>query len=208
MAAGFPMVEMEVHRIQVSARAYHRVILRAKDGDANLHIVIGPAEARAIAVAHRGQQLSRPLSYDMALALIQEAGARLLQVSITDLQDGIYYAEIRLADMEGRERVVDSRPSDAIALALRTGAPIFASESVLEDDEEDWDEEEEQQRMAEPVKPTQEESGVSLAEVLAESRPSLSQRQQLEKRLRQAVAEEAYEEAARLRDRLRSASLD
>jgi hypothetical protein len=195
------MVEMEVHRVQVSSRAYHRVVLRAKDGDANLHIVIGPAEARAISLAHRGQKAQRPLSYDMARSLLQEAGASIQRVAITDLQDGIYYAEIRLTDDDGQERVVDSRPSDAIALALRMGAPIFAAETVLEDDEEDWDEEVDLEavevEVAEPP-----EGAVSLAELLADSEPDLSERQQLEKRLRQAVAEEAYEEAARLRDRL------
>ena len=127
------MVEMEVHQVQVSSRAYHRVLLRAKKGEGNLHIVIGPSEARAISLAHCGQKAQRPLSYDMARALLEEAGASIRQVAITSLQDGIYYAEIRLTDDEGRELVVDSRPSDAIALALRAGAPIFADEDVLED---------------------------------------------------------------------------
>ena len=117
------MIEMEVQRVQVSSHAYHRVVLRAKEGDGNLHIVIGPAEARAISMAHRGQKPPRPLSYDMARALLEEAGARIEQVAIVDLQDGIYYAEIRLLDENGHQRVVDSRPSDAIALALRTDAP-------------------------------------------------------------------------------------
>lgn len=203
------MVEMEVHRVQVSSRAYHRVVLRAKSGDANLHIVIGPAEARAISLAHRGQRAPRPLSYDMARALLDEAGAKIRQVAITDLQDGIYYAEIRIVDSQGKERVVDSRPSDAIALALRTDAPIFAAESVLEEEDEDWDED------AEHTDPPDGEGErvfaagvetpagtVTLADLLEESASSLSETQVLEKRLRQAVAEEAYEEAARLRDRL------
>ena len=201
------MVEMEVHRVQVSSRAYHRVVLRAKDGDANLHIVIGPAEARAISLAHRGQQAPRPLSYDMARALLEEAGAQIRQVAITNLQDGIYYAEIRLTDGEGTERVVDSRPSDAIALALRTGAPIFAAESVLEGEEADWDEDAEPRTLADQegdvVNGSEAPAGtVTLADLLAESRTSLTATQVLEKRLRRAVAEEAYEEAARLRDRL------
>ncbi|MBT6149848.1 MAG: bifunctional nuclease family protein, partial [Gemmatimonadetes bacterium] len=109
---------MEVQRVQVSSRSYHRVVLRAKQGDANLHIVIGPAEARAISMAHRGQKPARPLSYDMARALLDEAGARIEQVAIIDLQDGIYYAEIHVLDEGGQERIIDSRPSDAIALAL------------------------------------------------------------------------------------------
>lgn len=192
------MVEMEVHQVQVSSRSYHRVLLRTKTGDGNLHIVIGPAEAHAISLAHRGQEARRPLTYDMARALLAEAGASIRQVAITGLQDGIYYAEIRLTDDEGRDLVLDSRPSDAIALALRTGAPIFADEGVLDVDSESRDGDGE----LDPSEPAEPEGVVSLSELLAESEPRLTEKQQLEKRLRQAVAEEAYEEAARLRDRL------
>ena len=207
------MVEMEVQRVQVSSRAYHRVVLRAKEGEANLHIVIGPAEARAISMAHRGQKPARPLSYDMARALLEEAGARIEQVAIIDLQDGIYYAEIHLVDEDGGARVVDSRPSDAIALALRTNAPIFADESVLEDEEEDWDEEVELNAESAPLGAGDEEEeepvgSVSLDELLAASEHPLTEREELEKRLSQAVAEEAYEEAARLRDRLTEMAQD
>ncbi len=219
------MVEMEVHRVQVSSRAYHRVVLHAKEGEANLHIVIGPTEARAISMAHRGQKPSRPLSYDMAHALLDEAGARIEQVAIIDLQDGIYYAEIRLLDEDGRKRVVDSRPSDAIALALRSDAPIFAGESVLEDEEEDWDEElelatdlsgpsvdEELELATDLSGPSVDEEppagAVTLDELLAESEHPVTEREELEKRLQQAVAEEAYEEAARLRDRLSQMAKD
>ena len=204
------MIEMEVQRVQVSSRAYHRVVLRAKEGDANLHIVIGPAEARAISMAHRGQKPTRPLSYDMARALLDEAGARIEQVAIIDLQDGIYYAEIRLLDEDGRKRVVDSRPSDAIALALRSDAPIFADESVLEDEEEDWDEELELATdLSGPSVDEEPPAGaVTLDELLAESEHPVTEREELEKRLQQAVAEEAYEEAARLRDRLSQMAKD
>jgi bifunctional DNase/RNase len=203
------MIEMEVQRVQVSSRSYHRVVLRAREGDANLHIVIGPAEARAISMAHRGQKPARPLSYDMARALLDEAGARIEQVAIIDLQDGIYYAEIHLRDEDGHERVIDSRPSDAIALALRTNAPIFADESVLEDDEFDW--EEEVELTLDPSVPGDDNapSGpVSLDELLSDPEHPLTARQEFEKRLRQAVAEEAYEEAARLRDLLAEMAQD
>ena len=197
------MVEMEVHQVQVSSRSYHRVLLRPKKGDGNLHIVIGPAEARAISLAHRGQEARRPLTYDMARSLLEETGASIRQVAITGLQDGIYYAEIRLTDDEGRELILDSRPSDAIALALRTGAPIFADEDVLDVDSESWDGDEDLD--SDGAAETGEARGVvSLAELLADSAPDLTERQVLEKRLRQAVAEEAYEGAARLRDRLAS----
>ena len=195
------MVEMEVHQVQVSSRSYHRVLLRTKQGEGNLHIVIGPAEAHAISLAHRGQEARRPLTYDMARSLLEEAGASIRQVAITSLQDGIYYAEIQLTDGEGRELVLDSRPSDAIALALRTGAPIFAEEDVLDVDSENWDGDDALEPEGEPAE-IDESRGVSLAELLAVAEPDLTERQLLEKRLRQAIAEEAYEEAARLRDLL------
>ncbi len=196
------MVEMEVHRVQVSSRAYHRVVLRAKQVESSLHIVIGPSEARAIALGHREQDPPRPLSYDMAVGLLREAGAKIHHVAITDLQNGIYYAEIHVTGADGDERVVDSRPSDAIALALRWHAPIFAAEAVLEEDEAEWDEEDDTEDgdLLEPTEPV--EGGVSMEELLADAREELTEVQMLEKRLRQAVAEEAYEEAARLRDRL------
>ena len=196
------MVEMEVHRVQVSSRAYHRVVLRAKQVESSLHIVIGPSEASAIALGHREQDPPRPLSYDMAVGLLREAGAKIHHVAITDLQDGIYYAEIHVTGADGDERVVDSRPSDAIALALRWHAPIFAAEAVLEEDEAEWDEEDDTEGgdLLEPTEPV--EGGVSMEELLADAREELTEVQMLEKRLRQAVAEEAYEEAARLRDRL------
>ena len=196
------MVEMEIHRVQVSSRAYHRVVLRAKQGESSLHIVIGPSEARAIALGHKQQESPRPLCYDMAVGLLREAGAQIQHVAITGLQDGIYYAEIHVTGSDGDDRVVDSRPSDAIALALRWQAPIFAAQAVLEEDESDWDEEDEANGndLLELTEPS--EGSVSMEELLADTQQDLTETQMLEKRLRQAVAEEAYEEAARLRDRL------
>ena len=200
------MVEMEVHQVQVSSRSHHRVLLRSKEGEGDLHIVIGPAEARAISMAHRGQEAHRPLTCDLARSLLEEAGASIRRVAITDLRDGIYYAEIRFTDDEGRELVLDSRPSDAIALALRTGAPIFAEETVLDVDAQSRDREEDRNPRGAAAEADEPGGGVTLAELLADSETDLTDRQLLEKRLLQAVAEEAYEEAARLRDRLRDPS--
>lgn len=196
------MVEMEVHQVQVSSRSHHRVLLRSKEGDGHLHIVIGPAEARAISLAHRGQEAHRPLTCDLGRSLLEETGAAVRLVAITDLRDGIYYAEIRLTDDGGRELVLDSRPSDAIALALRTGAPIFAEETVLDVDAQSRDREEDRNPRGAAAEADEPGGGVTLAELLADSETDLTDRQLLEKRLLQAVAEEAYEEAARLRDRL------
>ena len=191
------MVEMEVKGVQISSKAYHRVVLKEKDGEAYLHIVIGPNEARAISLAHNDQSPARPLSYDLACSLLEEAEASISRVTITDLQEGIYYAEVHLENADGTTVNVDSRPSDAIALAVRTDAPIFAAKSVLDEEGSTELEEEEEVVNASSSEAT------SLADLLASpSQTELSEFDLLRKRLAQAVSEEAFEEAARLRDRI------
>lgn len=204
------MIEMEVNRVQVSSRSYHRVILREKDGDASIHIVIGPTEARAISLAHNGQKPARPLSYDLVCSLLQESGSRIQQVSITDLQDGIYYAEVLLKNADSSTTALDSRPSDAIALALRAHAPIFAAEAVLQEEAEAAKAASQQEGELELESAREEPmaDGISaaIADLMQRAKTStdapLSEMDQLKKRLDQAVLEEAFEEAARLRDRI------
>jgi len=204
------MIEMEVNRVQVSSRSYHRVILKEKDGDASIHIVIGPTEARAISLAHNGQKPARPLSYDLVCSLLQESGSRIQQVSITDLQDGIYYAEVLLKNSDSSTTALDSRPSDAIALALRANAPIFAAEAVLQEEAEAAKAASQQEGELELESAREEPmaDGISaaIADLMQRAKTStdapLSEMDQLKKRLDQAVFEEAFEEAARLRDRI------
>ncbi len=191
------MVEMEIKGVQISSKAYHRVVLKEKDGEAYLHIVIGPNEARAISLAHNDQSPARPLSYDLACSLLEEAEASISRVTITDLHEGIYYAEVHLENADGTTVNVDSRPSDAIALAVRTDAPIFAAKSVL--DEEGSTELEEEEEV---VNASSSES-TSLADLVASpSQTELGELDLLRKSLAQAVSQEAFEEAARLRDRI------
>ena len=191
------MVEMEVKGVQISSKAYHRVVLKEKDGEAYLHIVIGPNEARAISLANNDQSPARPLSYDLACSLLQEAEARISRVTITDLHEGIYYAEVHLENADGTTVNVDSRPSDAIALAVRTDAPIFAAKSVLDEEGSTELEKEEEVVNASSSEAT------SLADLLASpSQTELGELDLLRKRLGHAVSEEAFEEAARLRDRI------
>ena len=202
------MIEVEVNRVQVSPRSYHRVILKEKDGDASLHIVIGPTEARAISLAHNGQKPARPLSYDLVCSLLQESGSRNQRVSITDLQDGIYYAEVQLKNADDSTTALDSSPSDAIALALRATAPIFASETVLQEEAEAAEEFAREENQVEVLEgeeePTADGINAAIADLMQRAKTStdnpLSEVDQLKKRLDQAVSEEAFEEAARLRD--------
>ncbi len=108
------------------------VILVEKDGSRQLPIWIGPGEAQAIAMRLEGMTPPRPLTHDLLQRLLQESGAEVEKVVVTHLKDGVYFAEIHLAGKRGLVRV-DSRPSDAIALAIRCEKPIYVARSLLEE---------------------------------------------------------------------------
>ena len=105
------------------------VLLREVDGERYLPIWIGAVEANAIAFAQQGVVPARPLTHDLLRDVLEALGRQLEQVRITELKDGVFYAELIFND--GVE--VSARPSDAIALALRTSSPIFGAEPVLEE---------------------------------------------------------------------------
>lgn len=105
------------------------VLLREAAGDRYLPIWIGAVEATAIALAQQGVAPARPLTHDLLKDLLEALGQQLTAVRITELRDGVFYAELSFAN--GVQ--VSARPSDAIALALRTGASIFAADDVLDE---------------------------------------------------------------------------
>ncbi|RMI41236.1 bifunctional nuclease family protein [Streptomyces triticirhizae] len=105
------------------------VLLREVGGDRYLPIWIGPGEATAIAFAQQGMTPARPLTHDLFKNVLEAVDQELSAVRITDLRDGVFYAELVFAS--GVE--VSARPSDAIALALRIGTPIYGSDAVLDD---------------------------------------------------------------------------
>lgn len=107
------------------------IILRQVDGALLLPIWIGAFEANAIALAVEGIEAPRPLTHDLLHATIQRLGATLRRVEIHDLAEGTFFARLVLASENGSGIEVDARPSDAIALALRAGAPIWAAQPVL-----------------------------------------------------------------------------
>ncbi|HXG42817.1 MAG: bifunctional nuclease family protein [Dehalococcoidia bacterium] len=126
------MIEMVVDSVRVSLSTYQRVvILKEKEADRYLPIWIGPAEADAIAVRLQEVAVPRPLTHDLLRSVIEALGASVSYVLVNDLANDTFYAKIYL-EVNGRLLEVDSRPSDAIALAVRVQAPIFAEESVLE----------------------------------------------------------------------------
>lgn len=96
-----------------------------------LPIWVGPFEAQAIAMALQGVSVPRPMTHDLIKSLCEHLGVSVRSVIINDIRDGTYFAEMYLQTTSG-EVIVDSRPSDAIALALRTGAKIFLSDKVAD----------------------------------------------------------------------------
>ena len=126
------MVEMTVESVRINLATQQRVvILKATKQERYLFIWIAYAEAYAIAVELQGTTSHRPLTHDLLKNVIEELNAKIVSIVISDLIDEIYYARIVL-DANGRHVEIDSRPSDAIALAVRTKAPIYVDEGVLE----------------------------------------------------------------------------
>jgi bifunctional DNase/RNase len=121
------------------------LLLREHDGDRYLPIWINTPEATAIALAHDGIRPERPLTHDLLTSLIEELGAQVSEVVVTELRGGTFYADLRLKVGDDIHSI-SSRPSDAVAIAVRTDAPVFASRDLLDEagvhirDEEDEDE--------------------------------------------------------------------
>jgi len=103
------------------------VLIKEVDGIRYLPIWVGAAEATAIAFAQQGLIPPRPLTHDLLQNVIKELGSKVESVSLTELLNGVFYSTIKL----GEDREISARPSDAIALALRAGAPIFATEDLF-----------------------------------------------------------------------------
>ena len=108
------------------------VLLKEDEGERYLPIWIGAAEAAAIAFALQGVVTPRPMTHDLMKNLLDEVGAEVQRIEITELREGTYYANINMR-MNGNAYEISARPSDAIALAVRVEAPIFADEEVLTD---------------------------------------------------------------------------
>ncbi len=126
------MIEMTIDSIRVSLMNYQRVvILKEKVSDRYLPIWIGPAEADAIAVKLQGVAVPRPLTHDLLNSVIDTLGGVVNSIVVNDLKNDTFFAKV-IIDTSGKQMEVDSRPSDALALAVRTGVPIYADESVLD----------------------------------------------------------------------------
>jgi uncharacterized protein len=108
------------------------VLLKTADGNKFLPIWIGHPEAAAILMRLQGAQTPRPMTHDLLTEMLAQLEARVVRIAVTELRDNTFYAQITVA-VNGTEIEIDSRPSDAIALAVRVDAPIFAAEAVIEE---------------------------------------------------------------------------
>ncbi|MFP4321808.1 MAG: bifunctional nuclease family protein [Anaerolineales bacterium] len=126
------MIEVTIDSIRVSLMSQHRVvILKDNATDRYLPIWIGPSEADAITVELQNMEVARPLTHDLLKAVIKQMGGEVKHILINNLEDDIFYARIVILQ-NGTEMEIDSRPSDAIALAVRVQVPIYVAKEVMD----------------------------------------------------------------------------
>lgn len=127
------MREMQLSRIVIRETSDQQsIFLREKDGKREFPIVIGIFEASAIDRRIREKATARPMTHDLMAATVRALGAKLDRVIISDLRDNTFFATLRFLRPDGTTADVDSRPSDAVAMAVHLGAPIFVEDKVIE----------------------------------------------------------------------------
>lgn len=174
------------------------LVLGEKDGNRRLPIIIGMFEAQSIAIQIEKISPNRPLTHDLFKSFAQQLNVNVLEVLISDLKEGVFYSKIVCSDGE-RQFDLDARPSDAIAIGLRFGVPIYTVESVLSEagiilsDLEEDDDEETDEIEATPSTPLSGEARSNLRDVSVD---------ELNKLLEEALEKEDYERAAKIRDEL------
>jgi len=126
------MIEVSVDSIRISLVSQHRiVVLREVDSERQLPIWIGPYEADAITIELQDVEVARPVTHDLLKNVIDELGGKVSHVLIKALNEGVFYASL-FVDINGELKEIDSRSSDAIALAVRVKVPIFVNEEVMD----------------------------------------------------------------------------
>lgn len=157
----FIMIEMKVMGIALDTRTGSPiVVLHDKENRRALPIWIGSAEASSIIRKIENLSVTRPMTHDLIISIIEKTGYKISKVEINDVEKETYYATIFLEDSEGKEIEIDSRPSDAIAIAIRIDAPIYVTANVLSngsvstDSAKDAEEAEEFKNFVQSIKPS------------------------------------------------------
>lgn len=178
-----------------SSGGAYALILREVNGARRLPIIIGAFEAQSIALEMEGIKPPRPLTHDLLKNVMDSLGASLSDVYINDLKDGTFYAKLSLETQE-----IDSRPSDAIALAVRYGVPIFVADKVM--DEAGFVPENEEGQKTSQAEASEAEPEQGHQPEAEKPKIRLSKLEQLQQQLVEAVAKEEYEKAAKIRDEI------
>jgi hypothetical protein len=173
-----------------SSGGAYALILKEVNGNRRLPIIIGAFEAQSIALEMEGIKPPRPLTHDLMKNIIDTFGVSLQDVFINELRDGTFYAKITIEGVSDSQEV-DSRPSDAIALAVRYGVPIFVSDEVLKEAGIAAEAEEEEQ------------GNIPKVDQPAAMKKHASKLELLQTSLKEAIEKEEYEKAAKLRDDIR-----
>tara|TARA_B100000959_G_scaffold38377_1_gene37276 strand:- start:305 stop:838 length:534 start_codon:yes stop_codon:yes gene_type:complete len=173
------MIPVNVEKISyhTSSRSY-AVLLKENDSDLVLPILVGSFEAQSIAMALEVVAAPRPLTHDLICDLIKKIDAELISVNISQLNDGVFYAKLKLMGSGFGTKIIDARPSDAISIALRLNAQIYVTPEIIN------------------------EAGVNKKDINESIKPKYSI-EDLELKLKKAVEKEDYEKAAKIRDKIK-----
>jgi len=185
------LIQVEILGLSTSSSSggAYALVLGDSEGGRRLPIIIGAFEAQAIALELEKIQPPRPMTHDLLRDLMEQVGGKVISVVISELRDGTFYARVKFVH-EGEEFELDSRPSDAVALAVRVEAPIFVSDEVLQ----------------EAGLPAEDDTEIDLNEVdedIDELTDPFSNLERKHSQLEKAIADENYEKAAELRDEIR-----
>ncbi|WP_319559675.1 bifunctional nuclease family protein [Marispirochaeta sp.] len=177
------LVEAEIWTIARTDQG-NAVLVRPVGSESAVPIFIGQLEAQSILIGLGNVPMPRPLTHDLFLSLFSMLGAELQRIEITALKEGTFYAQIILSKTNGEELIVDARPSDSIGIAVRAKCPVYIDEAVVD------------------------EAGISVSAVTSGSEEGIAnpyeqEKRRLEEELNRAVEVENYEEAAKIRDKLR-----
>lgn len=173
------MIPVNVEKISyhTSSRSY-AVLLKENDSDLVLPILVGSFEAQSIAMALEVVAAPRPLTHDLICDMIKKIDAELISVNISQLNDGVFYAKLKLMGSGFGTKIIDARPSDAISIALRLNAQIYVTPEIIN------------------------EAGVNKKDINESIKPKYSI-EDLELKLKKAVEKEEYEKAAKIRDKIK-----
>ena len=170
----------------------YAVMLKEVEGERQVPIIVGSNEAQAIAMAIEGIDMPRPMTHDLMLDIVHSLDVDIKHVVISDISNGTFFAKITMSTIASGDVTVDSRPSDAIAIGLRSMVPIFVKEAVFNSE-----------FVIDPSEPKSKESLQEVTQIMEPLTSSEDMLDNLNEALDRAVKEEEYEVAARLRDRIK-----